>query len=505
MTAFDRVIGYESVKEELIRYCDSFKNPERYRKLGVKAPRGVLLWGEPGIGKSLMAECFAEECGCKTYIIRKQYSDGKFLDYITDTFREACENAPAVIILDDLDKFSNSGFEYRNTDEYVAVQAGIDACKEYDVFVLATANDIGFLPYSLIRAERFDRVIELQDPSTADAKQILTSYIQKTNIDENVDIQELLVLLSGRTCAELEKVVNDAGISAAYAGRSKIGHVDLFNACVRLITGEPDTMDPCTGKSAKLIAIHEAGHVVVSEYWKSGSVNLASIAGTSCRKCGVTSFIKEDEKAQSMEDMIEEVSVMLGGKAATKVLLDIEDTGCRNDIRNAYNLAKTAVADLCWENFSTITYGPDASEQNMGNRDTIVSDFLDENYKVTKEIISENQILLQRIADALLAQTTITYKDIKRIINEVGWDSTNPEVLNRQRRCQVVMRQGHRKSSGKSGSYRKRSCFDLVDEFALAGKRAEFDGANAEATKNLMAINDILDKMQRDRILSGRV
>ena len=434
MTAFDKVIGYESIKKELLRYCDSFKNPEQYRKLGVKAPRGVLLYGEPGIGKSLMTECFAEECGCKTYTIRKQYSDGKFLDLISETFREACENEPAIIILDDMDKFSNSSFDYRNTDEYVAVQAGIDFCKQHEVFVLATANMIDFLPESLLRAERFDRIIEMQDPSTEDAKRILTSYIRKTNIAEDVDISELLILLSGRTCAELEKVVNDAGISAAYAGRDKIGQEDLFNACVRLITGEPDTMDPCTGRSAKLVAIHEAGHVVVSEFWKRGSVNLASIAGTSYRKCGITSHVKDDEKAHSMEDMLAEVSALLGGKAATEILLEEEDTGCRNDIRNAYNLIKIQVSDLCWEKeFGAVMHGHEPSNYSLDNRDRLIGEYLDADYEVTLDIINNNRILVLKVADALLRQTTITYKDIDRIIKEIGWSSTDAE--NKRKKC----------------------------------------------------------------------
>ena len=439
MSAFDKVLGFKSIKEELMRYCDSFKNPERYKKLGAKAPRGILLWGVPGIGKSLMAECFAEECGFKTYTIRKRYSDGKFLDYITDTFQEACDNEPSVVILDDMDKFSNSSFEFRNTDEYVAVQAGIDECKRHNVFVFATANDVDYLPLSLLRPERFDRVIEMKEPSAEDAKNILMSYIQIFSIGSDVDIQELLVLLSGRTCAELERVINDAGISAAYSGRDKVNRKDMFDACVRLITGEPDNIDPCTGKSAKLVAIHEAGHVVVSEYWKRGSVNLVSIAGTSCRKSGVTSFIKDDEKAHSAEDLIAEVSVALAGKAATKVLLGYEDMGCRDDIREAYKMLKSTVADLCWFSFNTITQRADASELNKDNRDDAICFYLESIYKTTTEIISDNQVLVSKIAESLTDYTSISYKDIYRIIDEVGWNSGHSEKMIRDNRYQYVM------------------------------------------------------------------
>ena len=439
MTAFDKVEGYSSIKAELSRYCDSFKNPEKYQKLGVKAPRGILLYGEPGIGKSLMTECFAEECGCHTYTIRKQYSDGKFLEHIMETFQEACENAPSIVILDDLDKFSNSSYQYRNTDEYVAVQSGIDECKKYDVFVLATANDIEFLPESLIRAERFDRIIEMQEPCNEDAKKILTSYLKKTELSDDVDIDEILVLLSGRTCAELEKVVNDAGISAAYAGRDKISYEDLFNACVRLITGEPDNMDPCAGKNAALVAIHEAGHVVVSEYWKRESVNLSSIVGTSYRIAGVTSHIKDDEKVHSVEDVVAEVSVMLGGKAASEIMLGFEDCGCGKDIHSAYNLARTTVAELCWQDFGTITQVHDSSETNRTNRDDAIRDFLVATYKVTMDIIYSNKTLVRKIAKALLEKTTITYKDIRSICMEEGWGANDSNCSTHAAQCRMIM------------------------------------------------------------------
>ena len=430
MSAFDQIIGYDSIKSELLRYCDSFKNPEKYRQLGAKAPRGVLLHGVPGIGKTLMAECFAKECGYTTFIIRKQYSDGKFLEYITETFKEAKDNAPSVVILDDLDKFSNSDFVYRNTDEYVAVQAGIESCKEYDVFVLATANDIYVLPDSLLRSERFDRIIELQEPSSAEEEKILKSYLGKTKIDKTVDIQEILRLMSGRTCADLEKVVNDAGLSAAYAEKNAIMHEDIFNACIKLITGEDASTGGVTYKGARMVAVHEAGHVVVSEFWRPGSVNLSSIAGNGNGKGGITTNSKDYRKGNTMEDLIFEISIALAGKAATQILLGLEDTGCKADIQNAYNMAKTAVSDFCWNGFEAIQHGHDPSDFAKDNRDREISELLDDIYLETLKTINENRPLVQKVAEALLEKTTITFRDIEQIINETGWCVTETERRN---------------------------------------------------------------------------
>ena len=436
MSEFDQIIGYESIKEELKRYCDTMKNPETYRNLGLRVPRGVLLYGDPGIGKTLFAESFAKESGCKTYIIRKQFSDDEFVDYITETFEEAQKNAPAVIILDDIDKFSNSDFIHQNTSEFVAVQAGIDACRDSDVFVIATANMIDFLPSSLRRSKRFDRIIELTTPKTEEAHRIISKYLNNVPLEEDIDTEEIATLLSGRTCADLEKVVNEAGISAAYAGKTTIGKAELLDACVQLIAGHPKNMEPRKGMKAKLVAYHEAGHAIVSEFWKPGSVGLISIVGSNSSNAGITSEILEDERANTMEDIIAEVSTLLGGKAATKVLLDAEDTGCRNDIQNAYIIMDNVISDCAWGNFKGVMHGHEPSNFSLDARDRNISMQLDEIYQVTTEIISDNQALVKEVAEALMKNTTITYKDLRRIIKRIGWGST--DVKNKRKKCRKV-------------------------------------------------------------------
>ena len=151
MSAFDRVIGYKETKQELMRYADILMNPEKYSKLGVTVPSGIMLIGEPGLGKTLMARCFAEESGCPTYIIRKNVPDGEFINLIRETYAKASKNSPAVIILDDLDKYANEDQSRCNAEEYVTVQACIDEHKGSGVFSLATVNDEFCLPDSLKR------------------------------------------------------------------------------------------------------------------------------------------------------------------------------------------------------------------------------------------------------------------------------------------------------------------------------------------------------------------
>ena len=155
MNMFDKVIGYDSIKNELLQICDIISHPEAYEKLGAKIPKGILLYGAPGLGKTLMANCFIEETGLKSYTVRKTKDGNDFLNEISDTFRKAQENAPSIILFDDLDKFSGTDDD-KPTAEFTAIQAGIDEVKDDKVFVMATVNTIDNLPDSLLRSGRFD-------------------------------------------------------------------------------------------------------------------------------------------------------------------------------------------------------------------------------------------------------------------------------------------------------------------------------------------------------------
>ena len=164
MNAFDKIIGYSSLKKELMQISDTLKNRQFYDKLGVSAPRGLLLHGEPGVGKSLMASAIIEDSGRPVFCCRKDEPNGDFVKKIKATFDKAMESAPSIVFLDDMDKFANGDKSHPDAEEYVTVQSCIDEAKGKEVFVLATANDIDCLPDSLCRPGRFDRTIEVEVP-----------------------------------------------------------------------------------------------------------------------------------------------------------------------------------------------------------------------------------------------------------------------------------------------------------------------------------------------------
>ena len=259
MSAFDRIIGYQTIKEELLQICDMIHNREIYENLGAKLPQGILLYGDPGLGKSLMAKSFITESGLPAYIVRRDKGSDDFIGKITDTFEKAKKNAPAIVLLDDMDKFANEDDRHIDAEEYVAVQAGIDEVKGCNVFVFATVNEIRKLPRSLIRSGRFDRKIEVNSPTDRDAEEIIKYYLAEKKVSDNVNMDDLVKMVSYGSCAELETILNEAAIGAAYARKEKIEMDDLVKSVLRMQYDAPDNFTKKSSDALKEIALHEAG------------------------------------------------------------------------------------------------------------------------------------------------------------------------------------------------------------------------------------------------------
>ena len=215
---FSNIIGYDEEKRTLKTIIDMLNNKEKYQEIGCNIAHGLLLYGPPGTGKTSIANEIINNVNRKVYVIRKIKSDGSFIDYANKIFEEAKNNTPSIILLDDLDKFSEDDNK-NNNEEFVAIQSLIDDIKNFDIFVIATANDIMVLPYSLKRAGRFDIKIEIDNPKEEDAYKIFEHYIKSKKIAKDVDIKKIACILSNSSCAELEKVCNQAGIYAAYLNK----------------------------------------------------------------------------------------------------------------------------------------------------------------------------------------------------------------------------------------------------------------------------------------------
>ena len=310
MNAFDKIIGYSSIKKELKQISDTLKNREAYDKLGVSAPRGLLLYGEPGVGKSLMASAVIKESGRKVFCCRKDSPNGDFIKKIKATFDKAVQNAPSIVYLDDMDKFTNGDERHPDAEEYVTVQSCIDETKDKQVFVLATVNNIRCLPRSLRRAGRFDRTIEVNAPHGEDAVKIITYYLQSKRFIDDIDPTVIAKIMDGRSCAELETVINEAGLYAGYERAESITMEHFLKACMRTVfhafpDDEDDLVDEQDDFSCCLsdpnhvvsqIVYHEAGHAVISEVLCPESVTLVSAYNATRKRGGFTSYYNDNSK-----------------------------------------------------------------------------------------------------------------------------------------------------------------------------------------------------------------
>ncbi len=414
MNAFDKVIGYDDIKAELIRFANVIKNTEKYLKLGVTLPSGLLLYGKPGLGKTLMASCFIAEAGCKTLTLRKDKPNGDFVNQIKETFDEAKKESPAIVFLDDMDKFANEDASHPNAEEYVTVQACIDDCKGHGVFVLATSNDIHCLPGSLLRAGRFDKLIKIDVPKGENAERIIKHFLDQKQIKGDIDIEELARLMEKRSCAELETIVNEAGIYAGFADKEKIDQEDLVRATMRMMFKSPECINPSNTAGTQNVAFHEAGHAVVAEMLSPGSVTLVSVCRHSGSVEGIVQLKHPEEYNYSKELQEHSVIAALGGKAATEVVFGTADMGCNSDMHKIFDQVAVFVDNNCTLGFETFE-GPNSSAYLLERKDRLIASEIVRYYQIAKRIIIENRAFLDAVVEALMDHKTVTFREMQTI------------------------------------------------------------------------------------------
>lgn len=424
MSAFDKVIGYDGIKNELLQICDNIKNKEVYEKLGAKLPSGMMLYGDPGLGKTLLAKCFIEESGIKAFIIRKNQGNGRFIEDITETFQEAKENAPCIVLLDDLDKFANEDDRHRDAEEYVAVQAGIDSVKGCGVFILATVNDKYKLPDSLRRSGRFDSVLELERPNEDEARKIIEHYLSYKKLSDDVDMDDLVKMMRYSSCAELESILNNAAVSAAFARKDCVEMQDLIDSVLKKQYNAPKVTAKTTEDERERIALHEAGHLVVCEVLVEGSVGLASLRGESGEIGG---FIKRCKKLPRRP---QNVLLNLGGKVAVELYYaDTVASGTSSDLSEAVRYIRDGIVENGTAGIGFVkphyVYNSGCSEEYLSKTELAVHIELEKMLLKTREILLKNKEFLEKTRDMLLEKETLLASDIREIRESVNIITVN--------------------------------------------------------------------------------
>lgn len=425
MDAFEKIYGYEREKNELIRLCDTLCNREKYRALGISLPKAILLYGDPGLGKTLMAKALIQQSGRKVFSCKKDKSSGEFVDKISKTFEDAQRNAPSIIFLDDMDKFAEDNLRQdSNKEEFSAIQSGLESIGEADVFVIATANDIENIPESLLRAGRFGRKIRFSAPSFHDSVKIIEHYLSSKKVSCDVKAESLANILAGHSCATLESVVNEAGIYAAFGNSPNISMEHIRQAVSSVLLERTRLTDDIDKKDR--IAYHEAGHALI------GLLTHKRVGCLAIGKCGedglglgVCTF-EALEKPASFDELENDILMSLAGKAACELQFGGTDIGTQNDLKTATEIIEHLLQQTAacgWEYcYTKNEYAGNHSYALIDRAQEKVADLLGHYYTEAKKVIAENKTLLDALAKALLEKEVLLYDDIHQIATAFDLD-----------------------------------------------------------------------------------
>ena len=369
-----------------------------------------------------MANAVIEDSGRNVFVCRKNKPNGEFINEIKKTFDMAVENAPSIVFLDDMDKFTNGDMRHRDAEEYVTIQSCIDEIKGKSVFVIATVNETRVLPDSLLRAGRFDRSIEVLAPCGKDAEKIIAHYLEGKKVSDDVDVKAITKLLDGKSCAELETVINEAGLYAGYKHLDTISMEHITNACLRMFFG---FLPPCYDDSdtdvqsimLPEIIYHEAGHAVVSEVLCPESVSLIYVGNGKSRESGIT-HLYNNQNTTSQYWAKSRLTTVLAGAASTEQKFGTVDSGAHSDYERAFDLAETLVEENCIDGLQLFSFKYNHSQHHLSAQEQVVMAEVERYYRKAKEIIALNKEFLEKLAAALAEKKLLCEADIKKIKDE---------------------------------------------------------------------------------------
>ena len=443
---FNDVAGVDEEKQELQEIVDFLKNPKKFTDMGARIPKGVLLVGHPGTGKTLLAKAVAGEAGVPFFIISGSDFVEMFVGVgasrVRDLFEQAKKNAPCIIFIDEIDAVGRQrgaglggGHDEREqTLNQLLVEMDGFALNE-GVIVMAATNRPDVLDKALLRPGRFDRQIVVSQPDVKAREQILEVHARKKRLAADVDLRIIAKNTSGFSGADLENVLNEAALLAARNNETEITMKNVEDAMVKVTMGPEKTTRVRSEKEKRLVAYHEAGHAVVSKFLPTqDAVHEISIVPRGMAG-GYTMYQPtEDKSFMSKTEMIEQIISLLGGRASEELILDDISTGASNDIERATKIANSMVTKYGMsQRVGTITLGSDQnevflgrdfaqektySEETAGIIDEEMKRILDTCYNSAKEILKTHEDKLHAVAKVLLEKEKITGEEFEAIFNE---------------------------------------------------------------------------------------
>ncbi len=418
ITTNSKIAGYEKEVAQLEQLRDLLSNSEEYAKCGVHIPKGILLYGVPGVGKTVMAKSIADE---NTNLVELRAADctrSNSEKYIHEVFSKAKGLKPCLLLIDELDKIAGSHADFyieMNDKAMKILLQELDSLKsENGVLVVATCNDLNQLNPALTRSGRFDRIFAIGLPSLEDRKKILNLYYNKISIEKDLDVDYIARITSGYSGAQLECLVNESALLAFERKQNKIDF-DCFQTVMNRITfqGIEGTIKD---NEKHLIAVHEAGHAVIALYLKPDKLLMASIIPQGQSK-GHTRVIYEDELSCSKDDVsLNDVAIALGGRVAEEIEFGDISCGCSNDIRKSTSILDyliTQVGKFGYEYLAsnTLRGGLMSSEQTAKIIEKR-TELLNKTHEKVKNIILEHKDVFDKIVSDLEAKHLLSREEL---------------------------------------------------------------------------------------------
>ena len=435
---FKDVAGNESAKQDLAEIVDFLKHPKKYETLGAKIPRGVLLAGDPGTGKTLMARAVAGEANVPFFSISgSEFAEmfvGVGASRVRDLFSKAKKNAPSIIFIDEIDAVAHkrdarggAGREDEQTLNQILVEMdGFD--NESGVIVIAATNRVDMLDKALLRPGRFDRHVNVTLPERKDRLEILKVHFKNKPADKTVDLEALAAKTAGSSGTDLANIANEAAITAARLSHKEITNDDVTEAFERVAIGPERKSKVMNDHERKLTAYHEAGHAIVGHVLPdSDPVHKVTIIPRG-RTGGVTWFLPpEDRSYKSIYELKDILARAMGGRIAEKLIFgkDAVTTGASSDLRSVAEIAKDMITsegmgektrNLVFPDeatgYYTITTGKPYSEKTAELIDAEIKSLSEEAAKRAEEVLKANKSALDKLAEALLEKETLEEADL---------------------------------------------------------------------------------------------
>ena len=439
---FKDVAGQDEAKESLQEIIDFLHNPQKYTAIGAKLPKGALLVGSPGTGKTLLAKAVAGEANVPFFSISGsdfvEMFVGMGASRVRDLFQQAAKVAPCIIFIDEIDavgrardsRYGSNSEQEQTLNQLLSEIDGFESSK--GIVCLAATNRPEILDKALLRPGRFDRRIIVDKPNLQGRLDTLKVHTRKIRLSEDVDLRKIAQATAGAVGADLANLVNEAALRAVRQGRQAVNQEDLLVSFETVIAGTEKKNTVLTDMEKRLVAYHEVGHALIAALEKhSQPVSKITIVPHTSGALGYTMQMPEEEKFLSTaEELRTELRTLVGGRAAEQVVFGVQTTGAANDIQRATALARNMVTQYGMsDKFGLMTTASvqnqyldgqaymDCSQETAAQVDKEVLKLLDAAYADAKRILTENRQLLDEISEFLLVKETITGDELMAYVN----------------------------------------------------------------------------------------